>query len=124
MEKAVCDKLNFTQTVSRGRNACPHDGVDQRGRPVEIKTIGTNRRYGYLQAGRMAEKKKWCKRLVMEFNGRLFDTDAHPNPGYALAQLLHSQVTAFNPGLKANDKSTRQNVNTEVLLECEIAETV
>ena len=124
MEEAICKKLNITQTASRGPNACPHDGVDQQGRRVEIKTIGVNRRTGALCVGRMAEKRGLIDRLVCEFEGRLFDTAAHPHPGAAICQLLLTQTTSFNPGLMANDKATRQNVNTEWLLECEIEETV
>ena len=124
MEEVICDKLNITQTASRGRNACPYDGVDNQGRKVEIKTIGVHPSNGYPQAGRMAEKKGLCERLVMEYNGRLFDTASHSDPEYAISQLLSRRVAQFNPGLKLNNKTTQLNINTQVLLECEIAETV
>lgn len=124
MEKAVCDKLDITQTLSRGPKACQYDGVDDQDRRVEIKTIGVMRNTGQLRAGRMAEKKKWCDRLIMEYNGRLFDTAAHSNPEHVMSILFRASDATFNPGLEPNDKNTRQNINTKLLLECEIEETV
>ena len=124
MEKVICEKLKITQTKSRGRYACRHDGVDEQGNRCEIKTINVNRFTGDLIAGRMREKRDLCDRLVMEWSGRLFDTSAHSNPKAALAVLLTQPTAYFNADLQVNDKSTQQNKNTEILLACEIAETV
>ena len=124
MEEVLCKKFNITQTASRGRNACPYDGVDDQGRRVEIKTINKNRQHGNLHAKRMSEKRGLCDRILLEWQGRVFDTAAHPQPDEAMAHLLRAYTATFNSDLKVNGKNTYQNINTQVLLECELSETV
>jgi len=119
MEATICNQLGITQTASRGPNACSYDGVDQDGRRVEIKTINARRLDGIIVAARMREKRGLCDRLVLEYKGRLFDTTMHSDPKKAMDVLLTQRTAFFNPGLEDNGKSTQQNLNTKVLLECE-----
>ena len=112
--------VNLPDGSTRGRNATQHD-VEHGGLRGDVKLITTHSSTGN-------EKAAHCNRwpagfFVMAYPDtatrqiRIYDTIGNKS---ATSLFASQDEVTFNPRIRVNKKSTKQNINTETLLNCRV----